>query len=117
LFADVIEWDELRTRRRQEGVYYGARALIRKLAGALVIFVTLQLLGWSGYQNPPADALQFTQPDSALTTIRILVSPAGAGLLLICAITAWLFPLSREKHSRIRALLARRKERGQMVGE
>jgi len=117
LFADVIEWDELRTRRRQERVYYGARALIRKLAGALVIFVTLQLLGWSGYQNPPADALQFTQPESALSTIRILVSPAGAGLLLLCAITAWLFPLSREKHSRIRTLLTRRKERGQMMGE
>jgi GPH family glycoside/pentoside/hexuronide:cation symporter len=117
LFADIIEWDELRTHRRQEGVYYGARALIRKLAGALVIFVTLQLLGWSGYQSPPADVLQFTQPDSAMKTIRILVSPAGAGLLLICAIIAWLFPLSREKHSRIRTLLARRKERPGSVGE
>ena len=30
IFADVIEWDELRTHRRQEGVYYGARAFIRK---------------------------------------------------------------------------------------
>lgn len=116
LFADIIEWDELRTRRRQEGIYYGARALIRKLAGALAIFMTLQLLGWSGYQNPPADALQFAQPDSALTTIRILVSPAGAGLLILCAVTAWLFPLSREKHTRIRNLLARRKERSGVTG-
>ncbi len=44
------------TGRRQEGIYYGARALIRKLAGALVIFITLQLLGWSGYQTPPDGA-------------------------------------------------------------
>jgi GPH family glycoside/pentoside/hexuronide:cation symporter len=117
LFADIIEWDELRTRRRQEGIYYGARALIRKLAGALVIFITLQLLGWSGYQTPPDGALQFTQPDSALMTIRILVSPAGAGLLMICAITAWLFPLTREKHDRILKLLARRKERAKSVVE
>ncbi len=26
IFPDIIEWDELRTRRRQEGIYYGARA-------------------------------------------------------------------------------------------
>jgi glycoside/pentoside/hexuronide:cation symporter, GPH family len=66
IFADVIEWDELRTGRRQEGIFYGVRTLIRKLTGALVIFITLQLLGWSGYVSPPAGALQFTQSDSAL---------------------------------------------------
>src|SRR3990172_852240 len=54
MFADVIEWDELRTGRRQEGIFYGIRTLIRKMTGALVIFITLQLLGWSGYVSPSA---------------------------------------------------------------
>ena len=67
IFPDVIEWDELRTRRRQEGIYYGIRSLIRKSTGALVIFLTLQLLGWSGYQSPPSDVIQFSQSESALT--------------------------------------------------
>jgi GPH family glycoside/pentoside/hexuronide:cation symporter len=115
LFADVIEWDELRTRRRQEGIFYGIRALIRKLTGALMIFITLQALGWSGYVSPPEGALQFTQSDSALHMIRLLVSPFGALMLSGTIILAWLFPLSREKHNRIQRLLEQRRERARQA--
>jgi len=111
MFADVIEWDELRTRRRQEGIFYGIRTLIRKMTGALVIFITLQALGWSGYQSPPAGVTQFAQPASALMMIRLLVSPFGATILFGTIIFAWLFPLSREKHARIQKLLEQRRER------
>lgn len=113
LFADVIEWDELRTRRRQEGIFYGIRALIRKLTGALMIFLTLQALGWSGYVSPPKGALQFTQSDSALHMIRLLVSPFGAVMLSGTILLAWLFPLSREKHHRIQNLLEKRRRRSE----
>jgi glycoside/pentoside/hexuronide:cation symporter, GPH family len=111
LFADVIEWDELRTRRRQEGIFYGIRTLIRKLTGALVIFITLQLLGRSGYVSPPEGALQFTQTDSVLQMIRLLISPFGAAVLCGTIILAWLFPLSREKYTRIQKLLEQRRAR------
>jgi glycoside/pentoside/hexuronide:cation symporter, GPH family len=111
MFADVIEWDELRTRRRQEGIFYGIRTLIRKLTGALVIFITLQLLGWAGYISPPKGTLQFAQTDSALYMIRLLVSPFGATILCGTIILAWLFPLSREKHARIQKLLEQRRTR------
>jgi Na+/melibiose symporter-like transporter len=46
---DVIEWDELCTRRRQEGIYYGIKNFVRKMTGALAIFITLQVLGWVVY--------------------------------------------------------------------
>ncbi len=111
IFPDVIEWDELRTRRRQEGIYYGIRTLIRKSTGALVIFLTLQLLGWSGYQTPPKGLTQFSQPETALTIIRLLVSPIGGTVLTGAIILAYFYPLSREKHARIQRLLKRRKER------
>jgi len=111
MFADVIEWDELRTGRRQEGVFYGIRTLIRKLTGALVIFMTLQLLGWSGYASPPPEALHFIQTDAALGMIRLLVSPFGAIMLCGTVILAWLFPLSREKYEKIQELLEERRAR------
>lgn len=114
IFADVIEWDELRMRRRQEGIFYGIRTLIRKLTGALVIFVTLQLLGWSGYQNPPEGVTQFMQPASAVAMIRLLVSPIGAAIVCGTIVFAWLFPLSREQHKKIQKLLEQR--RGKMAG-
>jgi GPH family glycoside/pentoside/hexuronide:cation symporter len=111
MFPDIIEWDELRARQRQEGIYYGARAFLRKLATALVIFLVLQLLGISGYENPPEGLTFYQQPESALLTIRILISVVGGGLLLLSALVAWFNPLTREKNARIHTLLERRKNR------
>jgi len=111
LFADVIEWDELRTGRRQEGIFYGIRTLIRKLTGALVIFITLQALGWSGYVSPPDGVIQFSQSESALQMIRLLVSPFGALILSGTIILAWFFPLSREQYMKIQKLLEQRRGR------
>jgi GPH family glycoside/pentoside/hexuronide:cation symporter len=111
IFADVIEWDELRTRRRQEGIFYGVRTLIRKLTGALVIFIALQLLGRSGYVNPPDGAVQFSQPESALQMMRILVSPLSAAIVCGTIFLAWRFPLTREKYARIQKLLEQRRGR------
>jgi GPH family glycoside/pentoside/hexuronide:cation symporter len=111
LFADVIEWDELRTRRRQEGIFYGIRTLIRKLTGALIIFVTLQVLGRSGYVPPPEGTLQFAQTELTLQMIRLLVSPFGAAILCGTIILAWRFPLSRERYTRIQKLLEQRREK------
>ncbi|NCP16195.1 hypothetical protein GW866_04020, partial [bacterium] len=113
IFPDVIEWDELRTGRRQEGIYYGIKNFIRKLTGALAIFIALQVLGWFGYQSPPEGATQFMQPASALAAIRFLIGPFGAVLLFSAVLAAWFYPLTREKHGRIRRLLAKRRERQQ----
>jgi GPH family glycoside/pentoside/hexuronide:cation symporter len=113
IFPDVLEWDELLTRKRREGIYYGVKNFVRKLAGAVAIFLALQVLGWFGYQNPPSGITQFAQPDSALGAIRIMAGPMGT-VLLCCAIAvAWFYPITRDRHARIRRLLARRKERGE----
>lgn len=111
LFPDVIEWDELRTRRRQEGIYYGVKNFVRKMTGALAIFIALQALGWFGYQAPPEGATTFQQAPSALMAIRILIGPFGALLLFSAVTMAWFYPLTRERHARIRRLLSRRRER------
>ncbi len=111
IFPDVIEWDELRTRRRQEGIYYGIKNFIRKLTGAGAIFLALQVLGWFGYQAPPEGATAFQQPPAALQAIRVLTGPLGALLLLSAVVTAWFYPITRERHARIRRLLARRQAR------
>jgi GPH family glycoside/pentoside/hexuronide:cation symporter len=109
IFPDVIEWDELRTRRRSEGIYYGAKNLFRKFTGAIAIFVALQVLGWFGYQAPPEGATQFAQSPQTLATIRILTGPMGALLLLSAIAIAWFYPLDRETYARVRRLLAQRR--------
>jgi GPH family glycoside/pentoside/hexuronide:cation symporter len=111
MFPDVIEWGELRTGRRQEGIYYGVKNFIRKLTGALAIFIALQVLGWFGYKTPPVGATSFVQSPITLTAIRILIGPLGAVLLFSAVITTWFYPLTRERHARIRSLLGTRNKR------
>ncbi len=110
IFPDVVDWDELLTRRRHEGTYYGAKNFVRKLTGALAIFIALQALGWFGYQAPPDAALQFSQSPSALAAIRVLTGPIGSLLLVAALVVARFYPLTRARHARIRGLLARRQK-------
>jgi GPH family glycoside/pentoside/hexuronide:cation symporter len=109
MFPDVIEWAELKTRRRQEGIYYGVKNFIRKLTGALAIFIALQVLGWFGYRTPPEGVTVFMQSPITLTAIRLLIGPLGAVLLFSSVITTWFYPLTRERHDRIRGLLERKR--------
>lgn len=111
IFPDVIEWDELRTGERREGMYYGAKNFIRKLTNALAIFLALQVLGWFGYQTPPEGVTQFAQPASALLAIRLLAGLLGVALLAGAMVVAARYPIDRKRHARIRALLARRQQR------
>jgi len=111
IFPDVIDWDELRTHTRQEGAFYGAKNFFRKLTGALAIFLGLQMLGWFGYQSPPAGAAVFRQADSALTAIRVMTGPGGLVLVLAAMAIAWYYPLTREKHRRVVRVLDRRRRR------
>jgi GPH family glycoside/pentoside/hexuronide:cation symporter len=115
IFPDVIEWDELRTRRRHEGVYYGVKNFARKLAGAVAIFLGLQVLGWFGYQAPPASVSQFTQSKTTLWAMRIMTGPVGAVLLIGAITIAWFYPITRRRHARMRRLLARQRERDAQV--
>jgi GPH family glycoside/pentoside/hexuronide:cation symporter len=111
LFPDVLEWDEIKTGQRRDGIYYGILNLTRKLASALTIFAALQALGIFGYQTPPANAVTFTQPAQTLLAIRVLTGPAGAILLIGAIVTAFFYPVSRETHARMRYLLAKRRAR------
>ncbi|MGD0006396.1 MAG: glycoside-pentoside-hexuronide (GPH):cation symporter [Anaerolineaceae bacterium] len=111
LFPDVIDWDELRTDTRKEGMYYGAVNFIRKLSSAFAIFIALQTLGWFGYKSPPATATIYTQSSTTLMVIRLLTGPTIAIFLLSAIAMAWSYPLTRERQNRIRRMLQRRQER------
>jgi glycoside/pentoside/hexuronide:cation symporter, GPH family len=105
MLPDVIDEDELRTGRRNEGAYYGARNLFRKAAGALAVFGALQILGWTGYR-PSAVG---DQADAAVWAIRALTGPAGAMLLAGAIVASALYPMGRARHAEIRRQLAERR--------
>ncbi|MEL6381999.1 MAG: MFS transporter [Cyanobacteria bacterium J06626_18] len=101
MLPDVIDWDELQTGCRREGLYFSAVVFLQKLGLAVALFVVGQLLDQSGFViEAPA------QPVPTLWTIRCLIGPVPAVLLLIGLWFAYQYPLTRERHQQILNALA-----------
>jgi GPH family glycoside/pentoside/hexuronide:cation symporter len=99
LAADVIDYDELQTGERKEGVYFAVWALARKSAmgigGGMVGF----LLAASGFE-PNAE-----QGQSALAAIRAMESVIPAAGFIASMLAFLPFSLTCEAHARVRAEL------------
>ena len=89
--GDVIDYDELRTGARREGMYAGINSLICKPAISLANAVFPLILGLYGYDSTRAIAAQ-----APLAKRGILVAwmALPAALLLICWITMHFYPLA-----------------------
>jgi GPH family glycoside/pentoside/hexuronide:cation symporter len=103
IVPDVVEYDELKTGKRREGLFYGGTTFTYKAATGLAFLLSSGLLELSGYvagPNPGADSLR---------SMRFLSGPAPAFFLLAAAILALRYPLTGEKHRLIVAELRTRK--------
>jgi GPH family glycoside/pentoside/hexuronide:cation symporter len=96
IIPDAIEWDELRTGERHEGMFYSLITLMQKVASSIAIPLVLLLLDATGYV-PNASQ----QSVSALWGIRIVIGPIPAALLCGGILFAFLYPLGRERHAQI----------------
>jgi GPH family glycoside/pentoside/hexuronide:cation symporter len=107
ILPDAMEWDELQTGKRHEGMFYSLVTLMQKIASSVAIPLVLLLLQVTGYTPNAAQ-----QPASAVLGIRIAVGPVPAVLLCLGMLFASLYPISRERHAQIRKELeARRRAR------
>lgn len=109
MVADVVEVDELETGKRREGVYAGYLVFFRKLASAFAVFSVGQLLEATGFISSTGGRAPLEQPEAALLMLRLLVSAVPACMLLLAILTAWRYPLSRERFQEIQAELRRRR--------
>ena len=104
IIPDAIEWGELQTGERHEGMYYSLVTLTRKITTSLAVPLVLLLLEWTGYVQNSAQ-----QPESALWGIRIAVGPVPAVLLLIGIWFAYKYPLTRKKYMEVEKELEARR--------
>ncbi len=103
IIPDAIEWDELQTGQRHEGIFYSLLTLMQKAASGLALFLLGMALDWSGYVPHAA-----TQSKRALMTIRAFTGPVPALLLCGGIALAVLYPISRNDHLAVRRALAQR---------
>lgn len=110
MMPDVIEYDELATGQRREGVFYGLMVLLQKFGlalGQFMIGLVLQNAGFISSEGAAAATVQ--QPASALFALRVLIGPVPTLMLLGgMALTAF-YPITRAKHAEILAQLEARR--------
>jgi GPH family glycoside/pentoside/hexuronide:cation symporter len=99
MLPDVIEYDELQTGERREGVYYGMWAFCAKLADALGIAISGWSLSLFGYVPDVA------QTHTALLGIRLFFGVVPVILILAgLPLLIW-YPITRASHAEVRAQL------------
>jgi sugar (glycoside-pentoside-hexuronide) transporter len=106
MVGEVIDEDDLVSGERREGLYNGMFTFLRKLGGAVGVFLVLGLLDLLGYEKGQE------QSETARQAIRWMTALAPAAFL---AVGVWLargYPLTRERHHEILRELAARQERG-----
>ena len=105
MLGEVIDEDDLATSERREGLYNGMFAFLRKLGGALGVFLVMGALDLLGYEKG------HEQTETAREAIRWMTALAPVPFL---AVGVWLargYPLSRERHAAILGELAHRAQR------
>jgi GPH family glycoside/pentoside/hexuronide:cation symporter len=107
MIPDAVEFDELNTGSRHEGVFYSLVLLLRKVASSIAVPLLLVVLEWSGYVSGSAE-----QPASAVRAIQMLMGPVPSIFLVAGILFAIFYPLTRQRHAEVRAEIAKRREEG-----
>ena len=95
MMPDVIEYDELETGERREGVYYGMHATATKVTGALASAICGWGLELGKYVTEGA------QPESALLAIRAMFALIPAIFLIICIPLLIKYPITKKSHEEV----------------
>ena len=94
--ADVIDYDELKTGERREGLYIGLWSIAKKFAAAFGVGVGLALLGASGYVP------NIKQPETVVLTLKILYALVPCCCNLLAIFIAMKYPITHAIHKEIR---------------
>lgn len=108
MVPDVIEWDELETGQRREGVFYAFMVLLQKFGLALGLFLLGQGLALAGFKEKTGCVIP-DQPQSAIDAIRLAIGPIPTVILILGIILAYFYPITQAKHQAILLQLAERK--------
>lgn len=117
MIPDVIEYDELMTGERREGVYYGVHATSGKITGALASAACGWGLELGGYIDNLEQA-SAGQPDGAVLAIRIMFALVPAIFLLVCVPLLLKYPITKQSHAEVmKQLQERRAAKGSAEAE
>ena len=98
MLPEVIDWDELQTGQRREGLFYSILMFLYQITIALGLFFVGQWLSWSGFQETLPGSMQIIQPDSALLAIRQAMVFLPSVALLTSLVLSYFYPINQTVH-------------------
>lgn len=104
MLADICDLDELRTGRRREGMFGASYSWAAKAGIALTMILSGYMLRWSGF-----DASVGEQPESVITTMRLLYMFVPMFFVGLAALLVAFYPLSEKRIDEIQLELSKRK--------
>ncbi|OGN93739.1 MAG: hypothetical protein A2Z71_06700 [Chloroflexi bacterium RBG_13_50_21] len=110
IIPDAIEYGELKTGERHEGMFYSLISLSQKIASSFAIPLGLLVLDRTGYIP---NSVQ--QPSSAILGIRIVTGPIPAVMICLGILFAIMYPLGRERYTQIARELEDRRSSSKKV--
>lgn len=105
MIADLVEEAEIKTQRRNEGVFFASVTFVRKVTQGIGAAVAGVLLTLSQF---PVGATPDQVPESVLTTFGWLYVPVIFGLWMIMIACLSLYSVDRKKHEANLEALAQR---------
>ena len=104
MIPDCVDVTELSTGKRMDGVIFGTVAFIQKASGALGAALLGVLLTTVGYSDTAVLA-----PET-LAGIKNIFGFLVGGLYIVTILIVLKYPLSKEKHDRVREAIIERRQ-------
>ena len=102
MVPDTVEYDAVKTGKRKEGAFYGMWTFTSKIGQSLAIVLTGGILQLARYVPNAAE-----QAESARLTIRLLIGPIPAAVLIGAMLLIQFYPLDEKTYN---DLIAGKKE-------
>lgn len=104
MLPDVMEYDELHTGVRSEGLFASYMVFFRKLGSAAVTLIANFILGQVGFVEGTY-VTGAAQPATVVTTLRLLFGVAPVILILTSLIWIRRYPITKEYHEELKRQL------------
>lgn len=113
MLGDIVDENELQTGRREEGLFYSARAFFAKMSGSVGHFVAGLMLDW--FVIMPFEAVPGQVDEAVIFRLGLAAGPIMAAAAAGSIIFYLRYDLSREKHAQILSRLEERYANGQSI--
>jgi Na+/melibiose symporter-like transporter len=110
MVADIADEQELKTGKRQEGIFFAAASFANKCTtgfGTIIAGIALDLIAWprGSHIQSAADVAPET-----IVTLGLLYGPIVSGFAVVCVWCYGHYDLTSERHAQIAAALERKRQ-------